>query len=234
MRTHFPRRTSDSEWTAGCHTRRRTSCLSCFRSRTYCNASPYTKTQVTGSPCSTPPYGSAAGCVKANRRAGFDSVHARNRRRVMWSPLRQCCTPAWRPASGCRSPSYPAPPTPPRRTRLLPGFSRGGLDNHPPAVVVETSPGNFQVWVNHGRVPSDHTFSTQAAKELARRFGGDSSSADWRHFGRLAGFTNQKPKRRLRNGLQPFVRLHECEGRLYGAAREFLRGSEIARREGQC
>ena len=91
-----------------------------------------------------------------------------------------------------------------------------------PAVVVETSPGNFQVWVNHGRVLSDHTFSTQAAKELARRFGGDPSSADWRHFGRLAGFTNQKPKRRLRNGLQPFVRLHECEGRPYSAAREFL------------
>ena len=91
-----------------------------------------------------------------------------------------------------------------------------------PAVVVETSPGNFQVWVNHGRVLSDHTFSTQAAKELARRFGGDPSSADWRHFGRLAGFTNQKPKRRLSNGLQPFVRLHECEGRPYSAAREFL------------
>ena len=91
-----------------------------------------------------------------------------------------------------------------------------------PAVVVETSPGNFQVWVNHGRVLSDHAFSTHAAKELARRFGGDSSSADWRHFGRLAGFTNQKPKRRLSHGLQPFVRLHECEGRPYSAAREFL------------
>jgi hypothetical protein len=91
-----------------------------------------------------------------------------------------------------------------------------------PAVVVETSPGNFQVWVNHGRVLSDRTFSTQAAKELARRFGADPSSADWRHFGRLAGFTNQKPKRRLSNGLQPFARLHECEGRPYIAAREFL------------
>ena len=91
-----------------------------------------------------------------------------------------------------------------------------------PAVVVETSPGNFQVWVNHGRVLSDHALSTQAAKELARCFGGDPSSADWRHFGRLAGFTNQKPKRRLRNGLQPFVLLHQCEGRPYSAAREFL------------
>ena len=81
-----------------------------------------------------------------------------------------------------------------------------------PAVVVETSPGNFQVWLNHGRILSDRTFSTQAAKELARRFGGDPSSADWRHFGRLAGFTNQKPKRRLRSGLPPFVRLHRMRG----------------------
>jgi len=91
-----------------------------------------------------------------------------------------------------------------------------------PALVVQTSPGNFQAWVNHGRVLSDHTFSTQAAKELARRFGGDPSSADWRHFGRLAGFTNQKLKRRLRNGLPPFVRLHQYEGRAYTAACGFL------------
>jgi hypothetical protein len=91
-----------------------------------------------------------------------------------------------------------------------------------PAVVTETSPGNFQVWLNHGQILFDRTFSTHAAKELARRFGGDPSSADWRHFGRLAGFTNQKPKRRLQTGLPPFVRLHECEGRTYNAAREFL------------
>jgi hypothetical protein len=91
-----------------------------------------------------------------------------------------------------------------------------------PAAVVQTSPGNFQVWLNHGQILSDRTFSTQASKELARRFGGDPSSADWRHFGRLAGFTNQKPKRRLNTGLPPFIRLHECEGRTYTAAREFL------------
>jgi len=91
-----------------------------------------------------------------------------------------------------------------------------------PAVVIETSPGNFQVWLNHGQTISDRTFSTQAAKELARRFGGDSSSADWRHFGRLAGFTNRKPTRRLRNGMSPFVRMRGSEGRIYSAAREFL------------
>jgi hypothetical protein len=95
-------------------------------------------------------------------------------------------------------------------------------DGFQPAVVVETSPANFQVWLNHGQIMSDRALSTQAAKQLTRRFGGDFSSADWRHFGRLAGFTNQKPKRRLPTGLPPFVRLHEFEGRTYTAAREFL------------
>jgi len=90
-----------------------------------------------------------------------------------------------------------------------------------PALVVETSPQNFQVWLHHKRT-LDRNMSTWAAKELAKRFGGDLSSADWRHFGRLAGFTNQKPNRRLQTGLPPFVRLHECERRTYTAAREFL------------
>ena len=90
-----------------------------------------------------------------------------------------------------------------------------------PAVIVETSRRNFQAWLNHGRV-LNRELSTQAAKELVRRFGGDPSSADWRHFGRLAGFTNQKPTRRLDNGFAPFVRLHEWDGRVYGKTDEFL------------
>src|SRR5262249_44393138 len=40
-----------------------------------------------------------------------------------------------------------------------------------PALVVETSPANFQTWLKHGRV-LDCPLSTHAAKELARRFGG--------------------------------------------------------------
>jgi hypothetical protein len=75
---------------------------------------------------------------------------------------------------------------------------------------------------NHGQIISDRTFDTQAAKELARRFGGDPFSADWHHFGRLAAFTNQKPKRRLPSGFPPFVRLRQCEGRAYTAASGFL------------
>jgi len=90
-----------------------------------------------------------------------------------------------------------------------------------PALIVETSTQNFQVWLNHGRV-LDQERSTQVAKELARRFVGDPSSADWRHFGRLAGFTNQKPGRRLGDELPPFVRLREWSGRIYDQAEDFL------------
>jgi hypothetical protein len=91
-----------------------------------------------------------------------------------------------------------------------------------PAIIVETSPGNFQAWLNHGEVlPKE--LSTLAARLLARRFLGDPASADWRHYGRLAGFTNRKEKYRRENGLYPFVVLHEASGRAYCRAGEFLR-----------
>jgi hypothetical protein len=90
-----------------------------------------------------------------------------------------------------------------------------------PAVVVETSPNNFQAWLNHGQV-LEATMSTRAAKHLVERLGGDPSSADWRHFGRLAGFTNPKPERQLPSGMHPFARLRSAKGRVYSQAAEFL------------
>ena len=98
-----------------------------------------------------------------------------------------------------------------------------------PAVVVETSLNNFQVWLNHGEILSAAT-STAAAKQLAERFEGDPSSADWRHFGRLAGFTNPKPERQLASGLRPFARLRSAKGRVYSRAAEFLAGIVKTRR----
>jgi hypothetical protein len=56
-----------------------------------------------------------------------------------------------------------------------------------PTLVVETSPGNHQAWLNHGKILDKRT-STAAAKALAEKFGGDPGAADWRHFGRLSGF----------------------------------------------
>jgi hypothetical protein len=90
-----------------------------------------------------------------------------------------------------------------------------------PAVVVETSPGNFQAWINHGQI-LEAAMSTRAAKQLAQYFAGDLSSADWRHFGRLAGFTNPKPERQLPSGMRPFARLRSATGRVYSKAAEFL------------
>ena len=96
-----------------------------------------------------------------------------------------------------------------------------------PAVVVETSPNNFQAWLNHGQVLEAAT-STRAAKALVERFGGDPSSADWRHFGRLAGFTNPKRERQLPSGLRPFARLRSATGRVYSRAAEFLAGIKVS------
>jgi hypothetical protein len=90
-----------------------------------------------------------------------------------------------------------------------------------PAAVIETSSENFQAWVRHGVVLAEAA-STRAAQLLAARFGGDPGSADWRHFGRLAGFTNPKPNRRLVSGLQPFARLLEASGQVYRQASEFI------------
>jgi len=90
-----------------------------------------------------------------------------------------------------------------------------------PAVVLETSPGNFQAWLNHGQI-LPKPLSTFAARLLASRFGGDLASADWRHYGRLAGFTNRKDKYRKADGTFPFVRLHESTGVVYPKAIAFL------------
>jgi hypothetical protein len=97
-----------------------------------------------------------------------------------------------------------------------------------PAAIVETSPQNFQAWINHGeRLPKE--VGTAVARALANRFEGDTNAADWRHFGRLAGFTNQKDKHRQPNGLFPFVRLIESTGVVYREA-----GKLVATVREQC
>jgi hypothetical protein len=94
-----------------------------------------------------------------------------------------------------------------------------------PAAVIETSPGNFQAWVKHSEQLSKE-LGTAAAKKLAERFGGDPGAADWRHFGRLAGFTNRKRAYRdVETGFHPFVKLIEAPGTVYAEAGQFL--SEI-------
>lgn len=91
-----------------------------------------------------------------------------------------------------------------------------------PAVVVETSKGNFQVWLKHSELLIKEV-STLAARTLAEKFGGDRGAADWRHFGRLAGFTNRKTKHLDGDtGLYPYVRLIEATGIVYPEAQSFV------------
>lgn len=78
---------------------------------------------------------------------------------------------------------------------------------HDPCAVVQTSPGRLQAWVHLTTTPLDPAVATAAGKQLALAYGGDPASTDWRHLGRLAGFTNQKPARRTPGGYAPWVKL---------------------------
>lgn len=94
-------------------------------------------------------------------------------------------------------------------------------DGFQPAIVTETSPQNYQAWIRISETSIGQAEATQAAKNLAERYGGDPNSADWRHFGRLAGLTNRKPKYEI-NGKQPFVLLHDANGKTASKGRELL------------
>lgn len=107
---------------------------------------------------------------------------------------------------------------------------RMGKEGFNPAIVIETSPGNFQAWLNHGDALDKRT-STAAARALAERFGGDPGAADWRHFGRLCGFTNRKPAYVQSNGLFPFVRAAEHQPGVYPEAHKFVADIRQALRE---
>ena len=91
-----------------------------------------------------------------------------------------------------------------------------------PALVVETSPGNFQAWLKHPR-KLDREMGTAVARALASEFGAVEGAADWRHYGRMTGFCNRKEKYRDHvRGLYPFVKLIESTGSVYAAADDFL------------
>lgn len=86
-------------------------------------------------------------------------------------------------------------------------------NGHSPCALLQTSPGHLQAWIQitSSRLPP--ATATAAAKQLAHLYGGDRASADWRHLGRLAGFTNQKPTRRTPAGYPPWVKMvHACAG----------------------
>jgi len=84
---------------------------------------------------------------------------------------------------------------------------------HSPCVVLQTSPGHLQAWIRLRTLALEPAVATAAGRQLARAYGGDLASTNWRHLGRLAGFTNQKPTRRRPGGYAPWVKIvHACAG----------------------
>lgn len=86
-------------------------------------------------------------------------------------------------------------------------IDRMRANGHDPCVVVQTSPGHLQAWIRLTCSRLEPALATAAGRHLARLYGGDGASTDWRHLGRLAGFTNQKPARRAPGRYAPWVRL---------------------------
>jgi|SRR5580693_2128352 hypothetical protein len=86
-------------------------------------------------------------------------------------------------------------------------LQRMGDNGHDPCVMIETSPGHLQAWIRISASPLEPYIATGIARHLAGLYRGDPASADWRHLGRLAGFTNQKPERRTFYGYAPWVKI---------------------------
>ena len=96
------------------------------------------------------------------------------------------------------------------------------VQGHEPCVVLQTSPGHFQAWLHISPSPLEPSLATAVGKHMARTYGGDPASAGWRHLGRLAGFTNQKPQRRSPNGFLPWVKILHARAGLASHAGELL------------
>ncbi|KAA5608609.1 DNA-primase RepB domain-containing protein [Rhodovastum atsumiense] len=84
---------------------------------------------------------------------------------------------------------------------------------HRPAVIVESSPANYQGFFDAG-AGIDHLEAKLLARHMAERWGGDPGSADAWHAGRLPGFTNRKVRHRRPDGSYPFARLRTASARI--------------------
>jgi hypothetical protein len=101
-------------------------------------------------------------------------------------------------------------------------------NGHEPCVVLQTSPANLQAWIHVSRTPLGPAVATAIGRQLAHAYGGDPASTDWRHLGRLAGFANQKPERRLASGRLFWVKVVHARPGLALSASTLL---EVARQQ---
>jgi hypothetical protein len=92
--------------------------------------------------------------------------------------------------------------------------------------VLQTSPGHLQAWVRVSTTPIEPAVASYIGKQLARSYSGYLASSDWRHLGRLAGFTNQKPQRRQPGGYAPWVKVLHARSGLATAGTALLEAAE--------
>jgi len=94
-----------------------------------------------------------------------------------------------------------------------------------PCVVLQTSPHHLQAWLHISPSPLEPALATAIARQLAHTYRADVASADWRHLGRLAGFTNQKPRYRTRRGYAPWVKIVHARAGLAFSAEHLLQSA---------
>ena len=99
-------------------------------------------------------------------------------------------------------------------------------NGHEPCVLLSTSPGHLQAWVHLSWTPLPPAVASAVARHLAHRYGADRASADWRHLGRLAGFTNRKPARCQPGGSPPWVRVLYARSGLATQASSLLQAAQ--------
>jgi hypothetical protein len=108
--------------------------------------------------------------------------------------------------------------------KTIQSMKERGVD---PACVVETSPNNYQVWISLGNETLAGKYRKEVASLLTKEFNADPACVASSHFGRLAGFTNQK-KIYFVNNRFPFVLCHEYTG---DHAKKYIHLIELAKKE---
>lgn len=88
--------------------------------------------------------------------------------------------------------------------------NRMKFDGIEPAILVESSPSNWQAWVKLSDKPLSKEQRLEASRLLTKKYDADGAAVGSVRIGRLAGnFTNQKPEHKNKQGLQPYCKLTE-------------------------
>ena len=132
---------------------------------------------------------------------------------------REGCDVYVQPYAGCQNAGYILVDLDHARPTTIDTMRAHG---HDPCVVLQTSPTHLQAWIRLSTSPLEPAVASTAGKLLATAHGGDPASTDWRHLGRLAGFTNQKPERRTSGGHAPWVKVVSAQAGMAPQAEALL------------